>query len=330
MVIGKLLHVVLLTNLLFLNYVVAPPPAAPPATSETIKIDPTIYSDNKPNAILEAPALPATSAAGLLPASTLPLAEKRYYILSGQPQLYGKYNALQAPLNSVFHLQPLHAIDSRSASAAVVAGDGAAAPLTVAPEVVQTHAAAVPLQTGVPLQLRSAFQEPLQAFEPAALSTQAFVDQPAAEVAAPFGSEAALKNNAGTFNQDEARSLVVLSVPETAEPAEQLSQQAVNDIVRPAEVVARSNSDAVTVVEEVAAVEVQPSVANARPTGVAVAGRGGLASAKPSATALVGDNGLAMASPMATAISGEFKEADEEEIVVEEVIEEDNGKKKFD
>lgn len=309
-------------------HIVAPPPAAPPASSETIKIDPTIYS-NKPNAVLEAPALPITSTAGLLPASTLPLAEKRYYILSGQPQFYGKYNALQAPLNSVFHLQPLHAIDSRSASAAVAADDGAA-PLTVTSELVQQHAAAVPLQTDVPLQLRSAFQAPLPAFEPAAVSTPAFVDQPAAEVAAPFGAEAALKNNDGSFSQDEPRSLVVLSVPETEEPAEQTAQQSVIDIVRPSEVVARSNSDADVLAEESAAVEEQPSVANARPTGIAVAGRGGLASAKPSATAVVGDNGLAMASPMATAISGEFKEADEEEIVVEEVIEEGNGKKKFD
>lgn len=265
----------------------------------------------------------------------MPLTEKRYYILSGQPQFYGKYNALQAPLNSVFHLQPLHAVESRSAAAAAVAsadGVAAAAPLTVPAELLHSHAAAVPLQTGVPLQLRSAFQEQLQAFEPAALSTQSFVEQPAAHAVAPFSVESALKDNVGALSHDEPRSLVVLPVPESDEPAEQSAKQTVIEIVQPAEVVARANSDAVALAEESETAEEQPSVANARPTGVAVAGRGGLASAKPSATALVGDNGLAMASPMATAISGEFKEADEEEefVVVEESEEGKSGPKKSD
>lgn len=46
------------------------------------------------------------------------------------------------------------------------------------------------------------------------------------------------------------------------------------------------------------------SVAEAKPVGLAIAGKGGVASSKPSATAVVGPGGLAIARPSAVAIAG--------------------------
>lgn len=306
--------------------VAAPPPAA--ASSDAIiRAEPTVYSaaGNAAGALFEAPAQPAAAPVAVMPASTQPLSEKRYYILSGQPQFFGKYDAFHTPLNSVFHLQPLQqsaAIESRSATAepAPAAFDGpqiaadaeAAYPATA--EFVQ-----LPLQQqAVPLQLRSAFQEPLHALEPSVVESAAAAFVPA-EAAQFVPVAAALKDAAVESNFEVPRSLPV--APES-ENDDVLSSEKVASVAAPSDdtvqVDARANVE--TDVAAAAATELedepQQSVANARPTGVAVAGRGGLASSKPSATAVVGDGGLAMAAPLATAISGEFEE--EEEVVVEE------------
>lgn len=52
-----------------------------------------------------------------------------------------------------------------------------------------------------------------------------------------------------------------------------------------------------------------PSVAQAQPQAVAVAGEGGLVAAAPVATAIVGEGGVATAAARATAVSGSFDDA---------------------
>lgn len=53
-------------------------------------------------------------------------------------------------------------------------------------------------------------------------------------------------------------------------------------------------------------------MAQAKPSGTAVAGDGGVASSKPVATAVSGVNGLSVASPSATAVAGNFAFDDED------------------
>lgn len=48
----------------------------------------------------------------------------------------------------------------------------------------------------------------------------------------------------------------------------------------------------------------EPSISQAQPGAIALAGPGGVAAAAPRATALVGDGGLAVSSPQATAVAG--------------------------
>lgn len=55
----------------------------------------------------------------------------------------------------------------------------------------------------------------------------------------------------------------------------------------------------------------EPSLSQADPAAIAVAGVGGVAEAAPRGTALTGNKGLAVSSPKATAIAG--PKADEEE-----------------
>lgn len=61
----------------------------------------------------DAEQLPAM--AGETPASTVRL-DKRFYIISGQPQFYGNFDALKNPLNPIFSLQSLQPIKARSSS----------------------------------------------------------------------------------------------------------------------------------------------------------------------------------------------------------------------
>lgn len=53
--------------------------------------------------------------------------------------------------------------------------------------------------------------------------------------------------------------------------------------------------------------EEEPSLAQAQPSAVALAGIGGVAATAPRGTALVGDKGLAVANPHATAVAGPEK-----------------------
>lgn len=86
------------------------------------------------------------------PASTMPMPmpmpmlDKKYYILSGQPQFYGNFDAFRNPIFSVQTLQPLRARSSLNNEESIQ---------------LQPFAPIVPLQAGVPLQLRSGIDQPI-------------------------------------------------------------------------------------------------------------------------------------------------------------------------
>lgn len=60
--------------------------------------------------------------------------------------------------------------------------------------------------------------------------------------------------------------------------------------------------------------ESEPSIAQAKPAALAIAGKGGLASAAPVSTAVVGEGGIASAAPEATAVSGAVVEDGEKKL----------------
>lgn len=212
-----------------------------------------------------------------LPASTQLLADRRFYILSDQPQFFGKYNAIPAPLNSVFHLQPLQAIQARSAeplaqpeAIATSALYNAPQPIA-APEFNEQYDSNIPADGASFLQSRSGVAlevEPLPESE---------------QKAEPLPNQ-----------DDEIKETNrALPTPDDDETPSESSRNVDEG---------RATSDTETQ---------EQSVAQASPTGIALAGKGGVASAKPIATSVVGDNGLALAAPTATAISGDFSEEDD-------------------
>lgn len=52
----------------------------------------------------------------------------------------------------------------------------------------------------------------------------------------------------------------------------------------------------------------EPSISQAQPGAIALAGPGGVAASAPRGTALVGNGGLAISSPQATAVAGPTRE----------------------
>lgn len=254
----------------------APPttdPAGQPASSDPVKLETAPESPLKSVPQLDAsPVVPQQ----VLPASTELLADRRFYILSDQPQFFGKYNAIHTPLNSVFQLQPLQAIQARSA-------EPLAQPEAIASPILynspQTFAAPLvndQLETTVP-----ATAQLLQARSELSIEQEPQSD--------PELKAEPLPNQ----DDDTRETNRALLTPEDDETPQENSRFVGE---------ARGNSEAE--VEE-------QSVAQAKPTAIALAGKGGVASSKPIATAVVGDNGLALAAPTATALSGDFKEEED-------------------
>lgn len=237
--------------------------------------------------IVEAPAMVAPA---MLPASTMALnMDKRFYILSGQPQFFGKLDALRSPVNSMVSLQPLQQLKARSADA--LPAEIETTLVNTAPqEVLQlSHIPPVaPLQAGAALQLRSSLSEPLQPLEIEPQQPQMMMinnepadPESAASPLMPYMAEARSQNNEASAENklasDEYKEMIRLDA--VAQPMN------LND---------------------------EPSVAQAKPTGIALAGKGGVASSAPIGTAVAGDGGLALASPSATAVSGDFSDDEEE------------------
>ncbi|XP_035910570.1 uncharacterized protein LOC118511505 isoform X3 [Anopheles stephensi] len=87
------------------------------------------------------------------PASTAALPQpQRYYILSGAPQFYGNFDALQNPLSPVFSLQPLQAIHAR-ANSDIQAEDGLQPKFQA--QIVSSLAPIAPVPAAVPAQLKN-------------------------------------------------------------------------------------------------------------------------------------------------------------------------------
>lgn len=235
----------------------------------------------------------------LVPASTIPLDthDRRFFILSGQPQFYGKYNALHAPIPPF--LPPVQAIHARAPVGAIQAEPVIAA--EPATNIAQQLPAVLPLQAGAPLQLRSTFAAPLQPLQPLDQPLQPFQSE-------PLRSEPLPETN--DIPQELARSFEPSNPEEDETPAQPMARsQSGTDV----------NTFAFEAKEASAAapgepmMSEEPSIAQAKPSGIALAGRGGVASSKPVATALVGDGGLALSAPSATAISGDFSDEDDDE-----------------
>jgi len=243
-----------------------------------------------------------------LPASTMPLNmnKRRFYIIS-QPQFYGNFAALQpaAITNPILAFQPRarSTVDSIPAeNEPVPQGDeipsSAIQPVQLksniveAPDaelspVVQTvqlrsnfaevpRAEEIPPAVVQPLQLRSTFVEPLQRLE---------VDQPRVPVVNNEPVPGVAAQQLARFLQ-EARS----------QDAGPNAGNALNENKK----------------TEEKPLEEETSIAQAKPSAIALSGKGGVSSSAPSATAVVGEGGLALASPSAIALSGEFKEEEEE------------------
>uniref|UniRef100_A0A6E8VQ39 DUF4774 domain-containing protein n=1 Tax=Anopheles coluzzii TaxID=1518534 RepID=A0A6E8VQ39_ANOCL len=87
------------------------------------------------------------------PASTAALPQpQRYYILSGTPQFYGNFDALQNPLSPVFSLQPLQAIHARANSD--IQAEDELQPKFQA-QIVSSLAPIAPVPAAVPAQLKN-------------------------------------------------------------------------------------------------------------------------------------------------------------------------------
>ncbi|XP_035790064.1 probable serine/threonine-protein kinase fhkB isoform X2 [Anopheles albimanus] len=87
------------------------------------------------------------------PASTSGLPQ-RYYILSGTPQFYGNFDALQNPLSPIFSLQPLQAIHARGANSADIQAEDEQLPRFQA-QIVSSLAPIAPVPAAVPAQLKN-------------------------------------------------------------------------------------------------------------------------------------------------------------------------------
>ncbi|KXJ79282.1 hypothetical protein RP20_CCG001620 [Aedes albopictus] len=237
-----------------------------------------------PESATEAPAAPAEGEAAAMmknqifmaPADAEQLPSKaeaqpnqlghRYYILSGAPQFYGNFDALQNPLNPIFSLQPLQAIHARSNSE-----------IQAEPQIVSSIAPIAPVPAPVPAQLKNDLLE-------------------------------SHPDKSATIERNWARSLDDEPIPEpelpqgrsqSDEPSEQNLPQVTDEESKKEEMGSLRQSN-------------DPSVAAVKPTGIALAGRGGLAASAPTGTAIAGKNGLALASPTATSVAGNFFEDDED------------------
>lgn len=240
-----------------------------------------------------------------MPASTMPLnMDRRFYILGGQPQFYGNFDFLQSPMNPVISLQPLQAIRARSAGGGIQAE---AEPVVKAPQQnvvdIGQIPPLVPLEPGAALQFRSNILAPVQSLEIMPQQIPMVNNEPVPVVAARqlarFLAEA--RSQDGPAAQEN---MLSAEAPADAPAADSVSIEA--DKSSEQMMMPMANA-----MEMSARLEDESSVAQAKPSAIALAGDGGIASAAPAATALVGDGGLAISAPSATAIAGDFSDDDD-------------------
>lgn len=212
----------------------------------------------------------------LLPASTMPLNmnKQRFYLINSMPQFYGNFASLPTATiaNPILAIEPLRArsaIDSIPAENERIEQTGSQDMI----ELVQQPAV---FQSIPQLQLRSNIIEPLQGLEVEQPKIPTVDNKPVPEVAA---------QQLAKF-LDEARS-------QNAGPN---SENMLNE------------NDANKSRTEDEPLEEETSIAQAKPSGIALSGKGGVSSSAPMATAVVGEGGIAVASPSAISLSGDFED----------------------
>ncbi|XP_055537755.1 uncharacterized protein LOC129725695 [Wyeomyia smithii] len=196
----------------------------------------------------------------------------RYYILSGAPQFYGNFDALQNPLNPIFSLQPLQAIHARANSDIQALDDQQ----RLQPQIVTSIAPIAPVPAPVPAQLKNDLLESHPDKNHADRNwARSLDDEPNQEP-----EKQGLPQIQGRSQQDDE------------ENGQNLPQADMDESKKEDREESRASHE--------------PSVAAVKPTGLAIAGNGGLAAAAPTGTAISGKKGLALASPSATSVAGNF------------------------
>lgn len=208
----------------------------------------------------------------LLPASTtaLNVADKRYYFISGQPQFYTTYDALRSPISPLVSFQPLQSI-VKGRSADEPSEEPLPAASEESPSIVPKSE---PLNEELP---QPAAFVPLETLT--AIQQQRSNDEDGE--LKPFDVEPIVREQIAALN--EARS-------------QQIAGPAANALIENTVVMAKEIDEDDT------------SVAQAKPSAIAISGRGGTSSADPVATAITGDGGISLAAPRATAVAGEFED----------------------
>ncbi|XP_053665538.1 uncharacterized protein LOC128714689 [Anopheles marshallii] len=233
------------------------------------------------------------------PASTAALPQpQRYYILSGAPQFYGNFDALQNPLSPLFSLQPLQAIHAR-ANSDIQAEDGLQPKFQA--QIVSSLAPIAPVPAAVPAQLKNdlleSHQDKEQTIDRAWARSLDDEQQP----------EQQQQQQLMVMMEDEEEPAVVVQGRSKAAVDEEAPE------IQPVHLRAAVEEEKDGKQEGVQRSVNDPAIAAVKPSGIALAGRGGVAASAPTGTAIVGKNGLALASPSATSVAGNFFDEDEDE-----------------
>lgn len=211
------------------------------------------------------------------PAATMPMSmlDKKYYILSGQPQFYGNFDAFRNPIFSVQTLQPIRA------RAALNKEDQPILQSRGNEQIVQLQpfAPVVPLQAGVKLQLRSGIDQPIvgeaPAVRPASFEARSQFDDPS------------------PMNQPESSMKEEASKPMPSTLSDDPS-------------VASTKPAAI-------AISGEGGLASASPSGTSIVGKEGLALSAPQAIAVSGDFLSEDDEPEPAMMAEPEKEEEEEE-----------------
>lgn len=257
----------------FWNYItqsITQIPGPPPATEQPAESPAPAPATTDTRIMLEknAQTMP------LLPASTMPLNmdKQRFYLINSLPQFYGNFAALPPATIS----NPILAIEQLRARSAIDSIPAENRKVEQSQDVVQLAQQPALVQPIPQLQLRSNIVEPLQRLEINQPQIPVVDNEPVPEVAAQqlarFLNEArsqdAGPNTGNMLNENDANKLRAEEKP----------------------------------------LEEETSIAQAKPSGIALSGKGGVSSSAPTATAVVGEGGLALASPSAISLSGDFED----------------------
>lgn len=251
--------------------------------------------------------------------------EHRFFILSGNPQFFGNFNPLLNPispinpLNPVFNLQPLQTIKTRSTDNQIQTESAADVKVVQSADVeqhlVQPFAPVVPLEPGVPLQLRSSFESPLSELKLDGAETVLVLDGRSRDASSssenlliPAMPEAPIKMDDMSLKEE------MIKEEQIGEMEKEMMKSLRKEEQKPVDAEPLADPS----------LAAGPAVAEASPSGIAVAGPGGIAQSAPLSTAYAGDGGIAVAAPYATAVAGDFLDGQIDESIIKAT---DNDKK---